>query len=512
MSTFKVRLCKGLIIILPVMSFAQIWVARYDGPANGWDGGKAIVVDSAGNVYVAGASTGVGSLYDYATIQYNSSGIEQWVARYNGPGNASDEANAIAINNLGNVYVTGHSEGSGTGSDYATIKYDSLGVEQWVVRYNGPGNIGDGAGAIVIDDLGNVYVTGFSVGSGTESDYATIKYDSLGVEQWVARYNSPDSSYDRAIAIAIDNLGNIFVTGTSLRSDTDNDYVTIKYNASGVEQWVARYDGTGNYRDGAQAMVIDNVSNVYVTGHSIGSGTDDDFATVKYNASGIEQWVARYNGPGNALDNARAIAVDNSGNVYVAGFSDGSGTEFDYAIVKYDSLGVEQWVARYDGPANFYDEPRAMVIDNAGNSYITGYSIDVATTEDYATVKYNASGIEQWVARYDGPVNLCDDATAITVDNSGYVYVTGWSRGLTIGFDFATIKYSCTGVEEDEVIPVRNNNFGATIFSGPLILPEGKKCKVFDITGRTIVPDKIKPGIYFIEIEGQITQKVVKVR
>ena len=69
------------------------------------------------------------------------------------------------------------------------------------------------------------------------------------------------------------------------------------------------------------------------------------------------------------------------------------------------------------------------------------------------------------------------------------------------------------GIEEELLIkPARKIEFGATIFSGPLLLPEGKECKVFDITGRVIIPDKMKPGIYFIEIDGQITQKVVKVR
>src|SRR2546430_1692201 len=65
-------------------------------------------------------------------------GQEQWVARYNGPGNSVDEANSIAIDSAGNVYVTGKSFGSGTDYDYATVKYDSFGQEQWVARYNGP--------------------------------------------------------------------------------------------------------------------------------------------------------------------------------------------------------------------------------------------------------------------------------------------------------------------------------------------------------------------------------------
>jgi hypothetical protein len=98
------------------------------------------------------------------------------VARYNGPGNSYDEATGIALDSSGNVYVTGESSGSGTGGDYATIKYDSAGSEIWVRRYNGPANGWDYATGIALDSSGNVYVTGRSWGSGTEYDYATIKY------------------------------------------------------------------------------------------------------------------------------------------------------------------------------------------------------------------------------------------------------------------------------------------------------------------------------------------------
>src|SRR5436190_1403416 len=109
---------------------------------------------------------------------------EEWVARYNGPGNVEDDANAIASDSSGNVYVTGVSLGLGTASDYATVKYDPAGQEQWVARYNGPANGSDYARAIAVDSLGNVYVTGRSIGPGTLFDYATVKYDSAGQEQW----------------------------------------------------------------------------------------------------------------------------------------------------------------------------------------------------------------------------------------------------------------------------------------------------------------------------------------
>ena len=81
------------------------------------------------------------------------------MARYNGPGNADDHAAAIAVDDSGDVYVTGSSNLPGTSYDYATVKYNSSGTQQWVTRYNGPVNGGDYGNAIAVDSSGNVYVT-----------------------------------------------------------------------------------------------------------------------------------------------------------------------------------------------------------------------------------------------------------------------------------------------------------------------------------------------------------------
>ncbi|HLT23859.1 MAG TPA: SBBP repeat-containing protein, partial [Ignavibacteria bacterium] len=119
-----------------------------------------------------------------------------------------DQAKDIAVDDSGNVYVTGSSEAStpnGAKFDYATIKYNSAGVMQWVQRYNGPGNDRDDVRAMVVDTLGNVYVTGLSnrvaFPGSADYDFATVKYDRNGVQQWVRRYNS---GQDQAEAIGLD--------------------------------------------------------------------------------------------------------------------------------------------------------------------------------------------------------------------------------------------------------------------------------------------------------------------
>src|SRR5688572_6016919 len=133
------KLLLFLVSSFPAVCFSQLtqeWVARYNGPGNNFDDAQVVAVDESGNVYVTGSSTGIGTGLDYATIKYNSAGVQQWEARYNGSGNSSDLAIVLAVDASGNVYVTGSSAGIGTGDDYTTIKYNAAGVQQWEARYN----------------------------------------------------------------------------------------------------------------------------------------------------------------------------------------------------------------------------------------------------------------------------------------------------------------------------------------------------------------------------------------
>ena len=440
----------ALFTVIPSVSYSsERWAARYHGQEDGQDEASTIAVDADGNVYVTGNSYGTyETKLDYATIKYDASGNQQWEARYNGPGNKEDVATAIAVDASGNVYVTGYSDGTGGYTyDYATIMYDANGNQQWVARYNGPGNDWEQAIAIAVDASGNVYVTGSSYGeSDTGVDYATIMYDADGNQQWIARYNGPlGNGGDYAAAIYVDTDGNVYVTGSSYGgSGTKYDYATIMYDVNGNQQWVARYNGSINRDDYAAAINVDTAGNVYVTGPSYKTwrNRSSDYATIKYDANGNQQWEARYNGPGQDFDVAVAVAVDASGNVYVTGNSKGAGTGSDLATIKYDADGNQLWVTRYNGPANRRDEAHALFVDALGNVYVTGNTKVSLFISDYLTIKYRTNGIRQWVARYNGPVNGDDRAYALALDESGNVYVTGHSDGFNNTWDYATIKYS----------------------------------------------------------------------
>jgi uncharacterized delta-60 repeat protein len=437
---FICLICFCLFALIPVTTYSQgvyeAWVARYNGPANANsdDYARALAVDASGNVYVTGSSWSDTSI-DYATIKYSSAGDALWLRRYNGPGNGGDVAYALAVDDSGNVYVTGSSFGGGaTINDYATIKYSPFGDTLWVKSYYGPGTSDDVAKALAVDDSGNVYVTGSSW-SGSFYDYATIKYSSSGDTLWVRRYNEVGFD-DAASALAVDDSGNVYVTGYSVGFGTSGDYATIKYNSFGDTLWVRRYNSPANNDDYARALAVDASGNVYVTGTSTVSGTSTDYATIKYSSAGDTVWVRRYNGPGNDIDGASALAVDASGNVYVTGRSIGFGTSGDYATIKYNSFGDTLWVRRYNGPGNGGDAATALAVDDSGNVYVTGSSWS-GSFYDYVTIKYSSSGDTRWVRRYNGPANSLDEASALAVDDSGNVYVTGYSGG-----DYATIKYS----------------------------------------------------------------------
>lgn len=491
------------------------WAKTYNGPGNAYDEATGIAIDGSGNIYITGGSRGSGTSLDYSTIKYDPSGNVIWNSRYSGPGNADDDAYHIILDEAGNVYVTGASTGSGTGYDYCVVKYNSSGAQQWAARYNGPANGNDEIYGIAVNSsTGDVYVTGYSAGTGTLSDICTVKYNSSGAQQWVVRVNGTANDDDYGNAMVMDAQGNIYVTGGLTSAENDMDYVTIKYNPDGQQQWIRYYDGAGHGFDLASHNAIDVNGNIYVAGY-VRDASNSDYCTIKYNSSGAQQWVAVYNGPGNSVDEEYTVVVDNAGNSYVTGNSRGTGTGDDYCTIKYNSNGVQQWVARYNGEAANDDYANYLAVDNTGNVYVTGESWKDGANFDILTLKYNSDGQQQWETRYNGTGNEYDNANFLAL-NGNSIYITGGSDN-NVNTDFITIKYNqligikniSSGVpnkfELKQNYPNPFNPATKISFSIPLLreVSEGRgvsvKLVIFNILGKqiqTLVNEQLAPGTY----------------
>ncbi|RJR37215.1 MAG: hypothetical protein C4567_13065 [Deltaproteobacteria bacterium] len=439
----------------------QEWERRYNMLEPGsWDKPTAMAVDTAGNVYVTGWSQRHGTNwdFDYATIKYSPAGEELWVRRYIGPVNGDNYASAIAVDLQGNVYVTGRSDGPGNRIDYTTIKYAVDGQQLWVRRYHTSENGSHFPRAMVVDSQGNVYVTGASNSweSGTGFDFATIKYDTNGKRLWVRRYDGPGNGSDWPNAMAVDHRGNVYITGESEGLGTGYDYATIMYDSKGREIWVSRYQGPGIatlYNDDyARAIAVDGQGNVYVTGASSEKWGDYHcFTTIKYSQRGKELWVRRHQSPGFG---ATGIALDSQGNAYVTGYVNGSWNGWlalRNLTIKYDKNGRKLWArcakgwTAYSSTYN-YDVAPAIAVDSQGNAYITDNSAvegnPWGSVGNLRTLKYDTNGKLQWEERYQN----YSIARAIALDGQGHIYVNcegyGGGGGDQTGYDYLTIKYT----------------------------------------------------------------------
>jgi len=497
------------------------WIARLNGDADSIDVAKAVAVDAQGNVYVTGTSTELLLLTDIVTVKYSPLGAVIWSRSYGGVLN--DEGDAIALDDSANVYVAGFANRLlNLLGDYVVIKYNTNGVLQWARTYDGTAHGLDYATSLAVDNQHNVYVTGSATMHGLvlgNIDYVTLKYDINGNLLWTADYDGPSQGEDDAYKLKVDGLNNVIVTGYSKNSLLGTgDYATVKYDGNGNQLWVMRYDGPGHGDDIAHDVAVDNFNNIYVTGESQGTTTGVDYATLKYNSAGIQQWVSRYNGPGNGEDRAYAIVVDNTDHPVITGESVGNNTSHDYATVKYDQNGVQQWASRYNGPGNGEDRAYAIVVDNTDNVFITGESGGNNSGQDYATVKYNPAGTQQWAAIYNGPGNSTDRAYAIVVDNTDNVYVTGTSQhsSLLSSEDYLTIKYADpVGIQVvTNEIPDRFNlyqNYPNPFNPGTVIRfdighESDVKITLYDILGsklKELVDKRLNGGSYEISLNAE---------
>jgi len=322
---------------------------------------------------------------------------------------------------------------------------------------------------VAVDASGNVVVTGRSEresGSGAYEIY-TAKYAATdGALLWERR--GPVSYLPFPANLAVDASGNVVVTGTTYGTNSmSDDYYTAKYAAAdGALLWEKRYNGPANHDDRPSALAVDGSGNVVVTGISFNSSTNHGCYTAKYAAAdGALLWEKLYNDRANT--SASALAVDGSGNVVVTGGS-GWATGRDYYTAKYAAAdGALLWEKLYNGTANGYDQASAVAVDGSGNVVVTGSSASGGDSLgnsifDYYTAKYaSADGALIWEKRLTSaskPDFELNSPHRLALGSNGMVAVTGTSYG-----GYATFVYR----EVPEVVSINLVSAGIRLrFSG----------------------------------------------
>ena len=407
-----------------------------------------------------------------------------WVVTYDGLGASSDTK--IVVDSSGNAYVAGGNELIKHNIDGSVINDDN-----WPIVHNLSGM----DEALMLDENENICVGGVQSKPYT-TDFYAIKYASDGRVLFSATYNGPDDKNDRITDIHCDSSDNFYVTGAGLNSNGDSDFVTIKYAADGATL-VRPYDLGGNEKP--EALTVDSSGNVYVTGTSSTSGR----ITIKYDPNMNLLWEAPaddgYSGSGydievspledfvyvavvdyepnpivaikyNVTDGTRVahadsttlqsgpieLALDSVGNVYVAGL--------------YPGGGDQQLVLKYDGNLDPVPLCEQQLSGIAPFVYIVGIEIDAADNlyvgaglagdkdaegnfvpwgqgeydEDYWAAKYDSTCTMKWGGQIDTTLGYWEWPSAIAVDPSANVYMTGgiWDGRYGMNGVFLTLKVS----------------------------------------------------------------------
>lgn len=419
--------------------------------------------DAFGNIYVAGATVNGAGNTDILLAKYNSAGVQLWIQQYAGAGNGHDFAAGLVVTDTYAI-LTGAvttSTASPT-TDIITMKYSSAGVYQWATTYNGSGNNFDSGKHVILDPSGNVYITGGSYNASGNIDFVTIKYNTSGIQQWVSAYDYTSHLDDSAIKVVISG-SNLTVTGPVTISTNNYKLATLTYaqsNGSLTATNISTVTTTSSVT-AVTDLTSDGSGNIYIVGSSFVSGQGYNYYVQKLNSTLVSAWTYTYNGASNLDDVTRAVQVDASGNVYISGYSTSSTQGRNIVTMKLNSSGTLQWTQTINGSGNGDDEGADMILDASANLYLTGYQTLSSTNTDYYTVKYNSSGTKIWDIFTDG-ISKKDQATNIVLDSLNNVIVTGQSEIGVSSYNFMTAKF----VQKDVLNPVdlysqpSNSSFG----------------------------------------------------
>ncbi len=357
------------------------------------DSGSDITLDDSGNIYITGRTNDFGAVMDDAYVaRFDSSGNS--IDNFLWGGSDEDYGYGITSDGSGNIYITGEtwSFTGGPSSDppLAFIaKFIDMGSSIETI-WNGTGShIGSD---VALDSSGNAYIVGETQSEGAGSWDAFVgKFDnSLNP---IMNIFWGGSQNDEGRGIALEGSGNIYIVGK-----------TYSFGMGSSDAFIAKFDSSGNSLknitwggsndDYGTSIALDGSGNIYITGYTNTSGTDDyDAFIAKYDSSG--NFLMDITWGGNDWDFGSDITLDGSGNIYITGYTDSYGAgDFDTFILKYDSSGNLLTDIIWGGGIDDYGQ--SIVLDGSGNIYVTGTISDYYSPvcSDAFILKYIPSKIE----------------------------------------------------------------------------------------------------------------------
>jgi hypothetical protein len=371
---------------------------KYDANGNQlWTAinGSALAVDSGGNVVVTGTST------NFGTVKLSGAGSNLWSASYSSPGGPG-AGETVVIDSNNNSYVSGTNfytiflDGNETlyFIEVLTIEYGSNGNQIWTAANNtGDGYYGnvteEGA---VLDGANNLYIL---FNNTYQGGYLTLKYANNGSLLWTAPNPEPHTPSDMGHGLVLDQAGDVLVTGQNYYIAPNLAYATYTYgtyraSTNGLWVFTNSYPSipSPNQPSVATSIAVDSANNYYVTGYSPGTNSGKDIVTIKYDPNGNQVWLQRYNGLGNGNDAGNAIAVDNNGNVYVTGYETLPDGGTGIVTIKYAPVTTLQ--RRSDG---------AVILQaqgSPGESFDVQASADLQSWLDLGDMTADTNGVAQF--------------------------------------------------------------------------------------------------------------------
>jgi len=349
-----------------------IWTARYDSTNYPSATPTGFALDGSNNVIVTGNAV---------TVKYDSNGNQLWTAPYS--------AQAIAVDSAQNICITGVS------SNFTTIKLSPVGSNLWTESW-APYTSTNLSQVIGSDVSNNVYVAGregFPMGGPGGTVYTffyfvMLKYDSNGHQLWEEENRTYSDLYDIEVhALRFDNYANAYLTA-DFSSPLDTRYQTFKYNSDGSSGWYAG-DPTDDGFSASSALILDGRGNVIVTGANAYYYPSYCYGTYKIDTNGNYLWTNLYPTSPSGSSTATATCIDTQNSAYVTGFSSGTNLMSDIVTLKYSTGGNQLWLQRYNGTGNGNDAGNAIAVDNTGNVYVAGYETEANGSTSMVLIKYS---------------------------------------------------------------------------------------------------------------------------